>query len=108
MGFKPKMKKKTIELPAECGPKDLAKLYAAEHGCSQSDAEEAIRNSVNIICDALAKGSHVKFLGQFSHEVATRAERQGRNPKTGEAMTIAACKTVKFKAGAKLKSAINK
>ena len=101
-------KKKAIELPDKCGAKDLAKVYAAEHGCSLKDAEDAIRNSVDVICNALATGHSVTFLGLFSLEVSKRAERQGRNPKTGEAMTIAATNTVRFKTGATLKKAINK
>jgi DNA-binding protein HU-beta len=100
-------KKAPIELPATCGPKDLAKVYADKYGCSLKDAEEAIRNTVEVMCDTLAKGHSVSFLGQFAMSVDTRAERQGRNPKTGEAMTIAASKVIKFKAGASLKKAIN-
>lgn len=102
-----KTKKKKIELPEKCGPKDLAQIYAAEHGCSLKDAEEAIRNTVDTICNALCTGHSVSFLGMFSLDVSTRAERQGRNPKTKEAITIPASKYVKFKAGATLKKALN-
>ena len=106
MALKTKKTKK-IELPAKCGVKDLAAVYAAEHGCTQKDAEEAIRNTVDTICNALCTGHSVSVLGMFSLDVSTRAERQGRNPKTKEAITIPASKYVKFKAGATLKKALN-
>ena len=102
-----KAKKKAVELPEVCGAKDLARVYADAHGVSIKDAEEAIRNSVDVICNVLSTGHKVNFLGQFSLEIGTRAERQGRNPKTKEAITIPASKFVKFKAGASLKRSIN-
>lgn len=101
-------KKKGYDLPEKCGAKDLAKVYADKCGCTQKEAEEAIRQTVDTIVYALSNGHSVSFLGQFSIELGNRAERQGRNPKTGEPMTIAASKIVKFKTGATLKKAINK
>lgn len=102
-----KTKKKKIELPEKCGPKDLAQIYAAEHGCSLKEAEEAIRNTVDVICNALCTGHSVSFVGSFSLEVKQRAERKGRNPKTKEEITIPASKVVAFKAGATLKKGVN-
>lgn len=55
----------------------------------------------------LAGGENVAITGFGTFEVRHRAERQGRNPKTGEAITIKAQKTVGFKAGKGLKTAVN-
>lgn len=102
-----KTKRKKVELPAKCGPRDLAQLYAEKHGCSLKDAEEAIKNTVDVICEALCTGHSVSFVGSFSFEVKQRAERKGRNPKTKEEITIPASKVVAFKAGATLKKGVN-
>lgn len=56
----------------------------------------------------LSKKEHkVQVVGFGTFEVSMRAEREGRNPQTGETMKIAACKAPKFKAGKALKDAIN-
>lgn len=49
----------------------------------------------------------MQLVGFGTFEVSERAAREGRNPQTGETMTIAACKAPKFKAGKALKDAIN-
>ena len=56
---------------------------------------------------ALKAGDKVQLVGFGTFEVSERAAREGRNPQTGETMTIAACKAPKFKAGKALKDAIN-
>ena len=55
----------------------------------------------------MKKGEKVQLVGFGTFEVSERAAREGRNPQTGEAMTIAASKTPKFKAGKALKDSIN-
>ena len=57
--------------------------------------------------EELKKGEKVQLVGFGTFEVSERAEREGRNPQTGETMKIAACKAPKFKAGKALKDAIN-
>ena len=57
--------------------------------------------------DALKKGDKIQLVGFGTFEVGERAAREGRNPQTGETMTIAACKAPRFKAGKALKDAIN-
>ena len=54
----------------------------------------------------LKKGEKVQLIGFGTFEVRERAAKQGRNPKTGEAMTIAASKVPAFKAGKALKDAV--
>lgn len=55
----------------------------------------------------MAKGDDVKLPGFGSFETQDRGERQGRNLRTGEAITIAASKAVRFSVGSKLKAAVN-
>ena len=56
---------------------------------------------------ALKAGDSVALIGFGAFEVKERAERTGRNPQTGETITIAASKTPTFKAGKNLKDAVN-
>ena len=58
--------------------------------------------------NAMTNGESVQLLGFGAFEVRERAERTGHNPKTGEAVKIAACKTPVFKPGKPLKDAVNK
>ena len=76
---------------------DVARYYAEK----VLDAFEAV------VEDELANGKEVKLTGFGTFHVAQTAERQGRNPKTGEALVIAARKSPKFKAGSNLKKAVN-
>ena len=60
------------------------------------------------VAEELAKGGKVQLVGFGNFEVSERPAREGRNPRTGETMTIAASKTPKFKPGKALKDEINK
>lgn len=73
---------------------------------STKDAEKVINAFTNVVADALVDGDKVQLVGFGTFEVVERAERQGRNPTTGEAITIAASKSPKFKAGKALKDAV--
>ena len=73
---------------------------------SKKDAEKALTAFTNVIADTLVDGDKVAITGFGTFEVVERAERQGRNPATGEAITIAASKSPKFKAGKALKEAV--
>lgn len=59
-----------------------------------------------VVRDALLEGDKVTVPGLLTAERVERAERQGRNPQTGEAMTIAASSGVKLSAAAALKNAV--
>ena len=74
---------------------------------TQSDAEKALKAFTDVVAEELKKGEKVQLVGFGTFEVSERAEREGRNPQTGETMKIAACKAPKFKAGKALKDAIN-
>ena len=86
---------------------ELAAAVAAKTELSKKDAEAAVNAVLASITDALAEGDKVALVGFGTFEVAERAAREGRNPKTGETMPIAASKTPKFKAGKALKDMVN-
>ena len=74
---------------------------------SKKDSEKAQKAFVDVVAEQLKAGDKVQLVGFGTFEVSERAAREGRNPQTGETMTIAACKAPKFKAGKALKDAIN-
>ena len=76
-------------------------------GLTKKQSAEAVNAVLEAIAEALAAGDKVQIVGFGTYSVKTRAAREGRNPKTGEAMTIAASKTPAFAAGKALKDAIN-
>ncbi len=73
---------------------------------SRSKAEEALDAVIDCLQEALASGETVTFTGFGSFKVSERAERKGRNPRSGEEITIPACKVVKFTPGKSLKDAV--
>ena len=80
----------------------------AEHAnLSKVDAGRALDSLIKTIETTLKAGDSVALIGFGSFEVKARAERSGRNPQTGEAITIAASQVPSFKAGKSLKDAVN-
>ncbi|HFC8543207.1 TPA: HU family DNA-binding protein [Neisseria weaveri] len=75
---------------------------------NKKQAEMAVEGVTEIITAELAAGKDVALMGFGTFAVGQRAERQGRNPKTGEAVTIPAAKVVKFKPGKLLREAVDK
>jgi len=71
------------------------------------DAEAALNGLLDSITETLQSGDDVSLIGFGTFKVSERAERKGRNPKTGEEITIPACKAVKFTAGKALKEGAN-
>lgn len=86
---------------------ELIAAVADEAGLSKKDAEKALKAFTDVIGSELKKGEKVQLVGFGTFEVSERAEREGRNPQTGEVMKIAASKAPKFKAGKALKDLIN-
>ena len=74
---------------------------------SKKDAEKALKAFTDVVEEELKKGEKIQLVGFGTFEVSERAAREGRNPQTGETMTIAASKAPKFKAGKALKDMIN-
>ena len=86
---------------------DLIAAVADSTGTSNSDAGSAVDATFNTITNALKSGDSVQLVGFGNFSVANRAARQGRNPRTGATIQIAASKAPKFKAGKGLKDAVN-
>ncbi|MBM3558704.1 MAG: HU family DNA-binding protein [Alphaproteobacteria bacterium] len=76
-------------------------------GLKKGDAAKAVDSVFESITKALKKGDDVRLVGFGTFTVSRRAASTGRNPRTGEAIKIAASKQAKFKAGKGLKDAIN-
>lgn len=85
---------------------ELIAALAERNSVTKKEAEDALAAITEIITDELSKGERIVITGFGTFEVSDRAEREGRNPKTGEPMTIAATKAPKFKAGKSLKDAV--
>lgn len=80
----------------------------AAAGLTKKDAGIAVDAVFNAIGEALAKGEAVQLIGFGSFGVKERAAREGRNPRTGETVKIAAAKVPTFKAGKALKDKVAK
>lgn len=88
--------------------KDFAKiLFETGAFPSKAEAERKVELFLATIENTLASGEELNFIGWGKFEVVERAERVGRNPKTGEEIKIEAKKTVKFKPGKTLVDKIN-
>lgn len=86
---------------------ELVAAMAEKTELSKKDAEKALRAFTDVVAEELKKGEKVQLVGFGTFEVAEREAREGRNPRTGETMTIAASKSPKFKAGKALKDSLN-
>lgn len=87
---------------------ELITAIAEEAELSKAKAEFALNSIMDNIKKAVTKGESVQLIGFGTFGSGKRAARVGRNPKTGEAIKIAAAKTVKFSAGKAFKDAVNK
>jgi len=87
---------------------ELIDAVAAQTGASKALTGETLDTLLDVVKNAVATGDTVQLIGFGSFGSGTRAARTGRNPKTGEAIKIAAAKTVKFTAGKAFKDAVNK
>ena len=86
---------------------ELVAAMAEKTELSKEDAEKALKAFTDVVAEELKKGEKVQLVGFGTFEVAEREAREGRNPRTGETMTIAASKSPKFKAGKALKDSLN-
>lgn len=80
---------------------------SSEHDCTKAEAEKIINIFTGSVTSALGAGKEIALVGFGSFGVSDIAAKNGRNPKTGETMTIAAYKHPKFKAGKGLKDVCN-
>lgn len=89
--------------------KEFVDLYFEKGGFeTKTEAERKMKAFLETVEEALVKGEEVIFTGWGKWEVVEKAERVGRNPKTGEEITIPARKAIKFKAGKALEEKVNK
>ena len=87
---------------------DLVSAVAERSGLSKKDSEKALNATFDAITDALEAGERVQLVGFGTFDVKERPARAGRNPRTKEAITIAASRIPMFKAGKILKDTVNK
>ena len=87
---------------------ELVSAVADKAGLTRKDAEKSVNSAFEAITDALVAGEKVSLVGFGSFDVKLRGERSGRNPATGEEITIPASRTPVFKAGKALKDAVAK
>lgn len=86
---------------------DLISAVADQAGISKADASKAVEAVFDGITGTLKSGGEVRLVGFGTFSVTQRKASTGRNPRTGEAMTIKASTQPKFKAGKGLKDAVN-
>ncbi len=87
---------------------DLVEKVASEAEMTKKDAEQLVEIIFESIIGSLNKGEKIELRGFGSFRVRERNARQGRNPKTGEAVKIPAKRVAYFKPGKELKESINK
>lgn len=83
-------------------------IAAKVDGISKTNIAAVVDATVASITGALKSGDKVQLIGFGTFETRQRAAREGRNPKTGAKLKIAASKTPAFSAGKSLKDAVNK
>lgn len=86
---------------------ELVAAVAEAADLSKNDAAKAVDAFCDVISDALAQGDEVRLLGFGTFAVAHRKATEGRNPRTGAPINIAASKQPKFKPGKQLKDSCN-
>lgn len=89
------------------GKKELINRVATDNGITKVEATKMVENVINSIHALVVKAGGVSIIGEFSIEVRNRAERQGRNPATGDSMIIPAHNVLAIKAGKHLNDDIN-
>ena len=80
----------------------LIDAIAEKAGLTKADSKKALEAFVATVGDALVAGDKVALVGFGTFSVTERGERTGRNPQTGDTITIPAKKIIEFKAGAEL------
>lgn len=86
---------------------ELISAIAASTGLTKADAGRAVDATTAAITSTLKKGEAVTLVGFGTFKLANRAARNGRNPRTGQEVKIAARKAPSFSAGKTLKLAVN-
>ena len=86
---------------------ELVDAVSGKTDMRKSEASKAVDAVFDAIADALKDGDEVRLVGFGTFSVASRAASEGRNPRTGEKIKIAASKQAKFKPGKRLRDELN-
>ena len=86
---------------------DLVEEVAKESGLTKKDAEGMVQTVLDSITNAIQRGEGIELRGFGSFRIRSRAPRQGRNPKTGSDVSVAAKKVPHFKPGKELRDLVN-
>ena len=87
---------------------EFSKHIAQQHNITQKAAHDVIDTFTSSVIDAMGQGKEISLIGFGNFTISKVAARNGRNPRTGTALKIAAYNQPKFKVGSKLKDAVNK
>ena len=85
----------------------FVEAVALKAGLKKKEAEAAVNAMTDVIAETLKAGDKVQLIGFGTFEVKERGAREGRNPRTGETIKIAASKSPAFAAGKALKDSVN-
>lgn len=86
---------------------DIVELVSSKTGISKKESSEMVESVLELMKNTLAKGETLKINGFGSFTVKQKADRKGRNPQTGETITISSRRILSFKSSPVLKNAIN-
>jgi len=87
---------------------DIAEKIHTKLGLSKKDSQDLLESVLTIMKETLESGEKIKVAGFGNFDVKQKKDRRGRNPQTGDAITIEARQVLTFKPSAVLKQAINK
>ena len=87
---------------------ELVKQIAERTGVSKKDTEATLNVLTDVLTEVMASGDKVTLVGFGTFESTEKPERTARNPRTGETVQIAACRSPKFKASSNLKMSVNR
>ncbi len=88
--------------------KELIETVASKAAITKKEADAVVNATLESIVEGLTKEGKVVIPGFGTFEVRTKTAREGRNPRTGEKLKIAAKKAPAFKAGKTMKDAVDK
>lgn len=86
----------------------IVRLAARQHALTAADTSACVGTLLEAIAGHLSAGNRIEIRGFGTLSVGSRAERIGRNPKTGEKVTVPAKRTVRFKAGYELRRRVDR
>ena len=78
---------------------ELVAMMAEKANLSKKDAEKALNAFVESVQETVKTGDQISLVGIGKFELRKRKSREGKNPRTGEKLTMAACSVPAFKAG---------